>query len=93
MLSVHGFEIRSCYTLKDGMEALKEIQPEWVIIDNDLPDGRGWDKVTEILGKYPSMRVINISANPDSEKTIDHNRLHYLIKPLQVHAIVSLLKG
>jgi DNA-binding response OmpR family regulator len=93
MLSVHGFEIHSCYTLKDGLEALQRLRPDWVIMDNDLPDGRGWDEASNILQKYPSTNLINISANPDSERSLDDSRLHYLIKPLKVNSIVRLLKG
>jgi DNA-binding response OmpR family regulator len=93
MLSVHGFEIHSCYTLREGLDALNKIQPDWVILDNDLPDGRGWDKTNEILSQHPHIRIINISANPDSERTLDHHRIHYLIKPLLVNSIIKLLRG
>jgi response regulator of citrate/malate metabolism len=91
MLSAYGHELSSRYTLRTGLEALVTLKPDWLILDNDLPDGRGWDKVDDILEDFPSLRIINISANPDSEGIIENPRVHYIRKPLEVQSILKLL--
>jgi DNA-binding NtrC family response regulator len=93
MLIAQGFEVSSFYTLKSGLEAIERIRPQWVIIDNDLPDGRGWDKTSQILRDAPGVHIIKISANPDSQKTYNQHNVHYLIKPIHVNSITELIQS
>jgi DNA-binding NtrC family response regulator len=91
MLKAQGFDVSSYYTLSTGLLGLKQTQPHWVIIDNDLPDGRGWASTDDILDTYPGVNIIKISANPDSSRTHFEPNVHYLIKPIHVNSIVELI--
>lgn len=92
MLQSHGFEVHSFYTLEEGMQAILNLKPEWVIMDNDLPDGRGWEKTGSIRETLPDVNVINISANPDSSGESEP-KVHYLVKPIHVNSIVELINN
>jgi DNA-binding NtrC family response regulator len=92
MLKAQGYDCSAYYTLNEGMAAISGIRPQWVIIDNDLPDGRGWDCTDEILRENPGINVIKISANPDSQKTHTSKNVHYLIKPIHVNSITGLIR-
>ncbi len=52
-----SYFIRKKYTvylsnfLSDGMQLLTDIKPDIVLLDNNLPDGLGWNKVEFILKK------------------------------------------
>lgn len=92
MLKVQGFAVNSFYTLASGLQGVKELQPDWVVIDNNLPDGLGWDRVNDIIDAIPNVNVIKISANPDSGKTGHRDFVHYLVKPIDVNSIIHLIR-
>ena len=92
MLKAQGYECTAYYTLAQGLEGIRAQQPQWVIIDNDLPDGRGWEQTDNILEEIPEVEVIKISANPDSHKTHQQKNVHYLIKPIHVNSITDLIR-
>jgi two-component system, OmpR family, response regulator len=93
MLSDLGFEVSAHYTLKSGLEAIGRQRPEWVILDNNLPDGLGWERSQQILDSAPDLRLINISANPDSAHDISNPRVSYLIKPIEVSSIMGIIRA
>jgi DNA-binding NtrC family response regulator len=92
ILRTHGYEVNSYFTLKSGLAGIASQKPDWVIIDNNLPDGLGWDHASDILETSPDLHLINISANPDSERNDISSRIHYLIKPVDVNSIVKLIR-
>jgi len=92
MLAAQGYDVNSYYTLQSGIDGIRSEQPDWVIIDNDLPDGRGWDETNSILKSSPGVQLIKISANPDSQRTHDQEGVHYLIKPIHVNSITDLIQ-
>jgi DNA-binding response OmpR family regulator len=61
-LQSKSYEVFTAFTLKDGLEKLQSINPDKLILDNNLPDGKGWDCVDEILQQRPSLQVYLISA-------------------------------
>jgi DNA-binding NtrC family response regulator len=93
MLSSYGFDVSYYHTIAEGLGGVKEKQPNWVIIDNNLPDGLGWDKTNEILDMAPEVNIIKISANPDSKREKHRDFIHYLIKPINVNSVVKLINA
>jgi two-component system, OmpR family, response regulator len=91
MLLSQGFEVDCYYTLESGLTGIEAVRPEWVIMDNDLPDGQGWEKTNAILNIVPGVNIINMSANPDSKHIEGETKVHYLIKPIHVNSIIELI--
>jgi DNA-binding response OmpR family regulator len=60
--SQKNYEVFVAYTIEDGMKILDDEIPDIVFLDNNLPDGYGWDKTEYILGKYPQTQLNLISA-------------------------------
>jgi DNA-binding NtrC family response regulator len=58
-----GYNVSLAYTLKEGMAILKEGRPEILFLDNNLPDGQGWDVMDEIVEIIPQIRAFLISAH------------------------------
>lgn len=61
-LQSKNYEVSTAFTLKDGLAKLETIDPDILILDNNLPDGKGWDCVDEIVERKPSLKVYLISA-------------------------------
>jgi len=57
-----GYEVIIAYTLKEGLQKLREIKPEILVLDNNLPDGKGWDCIDTIIEQFPSLKIYLISA-------------------------------
>lgn len=92
MLIAQGFGVSYFHSLKSGIDGVREKRPQWVIIDNNLPDGLGWERSDEILNIDETIHLIKISANPDSPRTDNRYNIHYLIKPIKVQSIIDLIK-
>jgi len=56
------YEVYISYTIEDGMKLMEEIIPDYIFLDNNLPDGSGWGKTEYILKKYPAIELTLISA-------------------------------
>ncbi len=78
-----GYEVEMVYNLKDGKERLKTYNPDILFLDNNLPDGLGWNWATEISAFNPAMRINLITgAMPDNKELTDNLNLYILMKPL-----------
>lgn len=93
LLRAQGFEVQTEFTLTDGSAAIRRQPPDWVILDNDLPDGQGWEKLEEFRAIAPHAGFIMISANPDAILTELLEKVHYLMKPIHVNNIISLIRA
>ncbi len=77
-----GYFIRKDYnvsiagTLKEGMASLEKEQPDILFLDNNLPDGQGWEAVDDIVEIIPQIRVFLISAHKNK----------YTVKGSNIHA-------
>ncbi|MEA5425764.1 MULTISPECIES: response regulator [Arcicella] len=49
-------------TLQEGIGKALEVKPNWLFLDNNLPDGFGIDRVKEIKSLSPNSKIIMISA-------------------------------
>lgn len=58
-----GYEVSLAYTLKEGLFLLNEVRPDILFLDNNLPDGNGWDAVTQVVETIPQIRAYLISAH------------------------------
>lgn len=93
MLAKYGYHVTYYHTLRSGVDAAITQKPHWVIVDNNLPDGLGWEGANEILQVHESTHLVKISANPDSPRTDNRYNVHYLIKPIKAQAIVDLIEA
>ena len=56
------FEVHIFHTLAEGMKHLESINPDILFLDNNLPDGLGWEKTEYIAKHFPHTRINLISA-------------------------------
>ena len=57
-----NYDISLSHTLSDGLKSLEGLQPDILLLDNNLPDGKGWQQIDNILNKFPSLKIFLISA-------------------------------
>jgi len=62
-LQVRGYHVTVAYRLTEGIKLLQEIKPAILILDNNLPDGNGWDHCFEIAAQMPELQLHLVSAH------------------------------
>lgn len=84
-----NFELIVAHTLTEGMVMLEKEKPEYLFLDNSLPDGMGWGKTEFILTNYPQTHLNLVSAL-DVPKT-SASTFRILEKPVSLEEILSCL--
>ncbi|MBA4055049.1 MAG: hypothetical protein C0490_10080 [Marivirga sp.] len=75
-------------TIEDGMKILEEQKPDFIFLDNNLPDGLGWSKTEYILVNYPQTQLNLISAL-DVPKT-SASSFRILEKPILLEELTKM---
>ncbi len=89
LLINENFDFIIARTLKEGMLLLEKENPEFVFLDNFLPDGLGWEKAEYILQTYPQTEL-NLLSGSNVPKT-SASKFRILEKPLTLHELLSCL--
>jgi DNA-binding NarL/FixJ family response regulator len=79
-----GYEIvGEAGTGRQGLEMVKELKPDLVLLDVGLPDVRGLVLIGDILRCSPKIRVMVVSM---------HSKIDYIVKAFQCGAMGYLVK-
>jgi DNA-binding NtrC family response regulator len=75
-----NYEVYLSHTLEQGLAFLKALQPDIVFLDNNLPDGIGWNIAPKIAAEFPQTHINLISA------------FHPVLPPMPVSAKFSIIE-
>jgi len=81
-------------TLGSGLSLMREVSPDVLFIDNNLPDGLGWDKMSYLMEAFPFCKINLISAYeylPSDLKGYDSHSVNILEKPLRLNTLKDYL--
>lgn len=72
-LSRKNCEVYTANSLSEGLKKLNDLVPDILFLDNNLPDGLGWETAEKILSQHPQIQLHLISAyNPPRIKETIH---------------------
>ena len=92
-LTKKNCEVQISHTLRDGLGCIKNSNPDIVILDNNLPDGLGWQAAETIMLDAPEAQLFLISANkPSIRPELSNIHLHFVEKPISITQIDNFLK-
>jgi two-component system OmpR family response regulator len=92
-LTSKNYEVVTEHTLSKGLAKLESFHPDILFLDNNLPDGLGWEEAFAIAMRFPHLRINLISGIKLAElrfKMIGPN-LHIIEKPLSALKIDNAL--
>jgi two-component system OmpR family response regulator len=78
------YEVYYSYSLDTGMRLLEEIRPDILFLDNNLPDGSGWNSADEIMENYPQLQLNLISTHQNDFIKKETQLLRIWEKPLKL---------
>lgn len=82
-----GYEVSLAFTLKEGIASLKEVKPDIIFLDNNLPDGHGWDAIQQIVELFPQIRAYLVSAHRNDAPPTSSNKVVIWEKPISFSAL------
>jgi two-component system OmpR family response regulator len=84
-----NFDVDMAYTLNEGLKKLGNSHPDILFLDNNLPDGFGWEKAPQISVDYPFMKINLISAFQPANSLLSkiNKNLRIIDKPLSAKEI------
>jgi len=86
------YEVFLANTLGSGLLLMKEVVPDIVFIDNNLPDGLGWEKMNYLTEEYPLCKINLISAYKYVLPEISGlTSVRILEKPLSLNSLKNYL--
>lgn len=80
------FEVLVAYTLREGMAVMERERPEYIFLDNGLPDGLGWDKASYIQLHYP-LAQLNLISSWVPETPMGNTRI--FAKPIRLKDLMA----
>lgn len=86
------YDVFLANTLGTGLDLMKEVEPDVLFLDNNLPDGLGWDRMNFLVENYPGCKINLISAYkyspPDAAA---ETGVKIIEKPLSLSALRNYL--
>src|ERR1041385_2917760 len=82
-------------TLAAARDAVEAHIFAMVLLDNHLPDGKGYDFFQQLTRRYPDAPVIMITGVPDLSQAVALTRnglFEYLTNPLELEPLASCLQ-
>jgi len=87
------FEVDVATTLTEAKKCVKKFSPDFIILDNNLPDGNGWDSADWFLNECPAIHLFLISAyRHDAENNFQREKITVFEKPLSFSKIENLIR-
>lgn len=90
-----GHEVKIAGTIADRAGMLASFRPDILITDVKLPDGDGLDDVHSIIGRWPDMRVIILSAQNTLNTAVratEQGAFEYLPKPFDLNELTRAVR-
>lgn len=76
-------------SLTEGFQLMNEIKPDILFLDNNLPDGFGWEKAEVISKEFPAIKINLISAYNHNFTHADSAHIKIWEKPLDRNLLDS----
>ena len=95
LLEPEAFEVFTAHQVEDGLEAIRRLNPDVIVLDLYMPDKDGWQICRDIraFSKSPIL-ILSVLNNPDAvAKALDEGADDYLIKPVPSGVLIAHLKN
>jgi DNA-binding response OmpR family regulator len=97
LLREEGHEVRGVYTGRQVLDAIRDFDPDVLVLDIAMPDLSGWEVARTIRHRDGQRRML-IGISGEYKNSVDKLLStvvgfdHYLLKPCSPNAIIALLE-
>lgn len=87
-----GYSVFVASTLQAGVGMIAEVNPDILFLDNNLPDGLGWEKISLIQALQPGLKINLISAYKGTPEVLtDMPAIKIIEKPITLSSLKKFL--
>jgi DNA-binding response OmpR family regulator len=90
-LNKRNFDVECTDTIRDGIDKLSKESFHYIILDNNLPDGKGLEHINEFRYLQPDLIIIAISALQVKDVALKAGANYFIEKPISLKAIERIL--
>ncbi len=92
-LMKRNYDVYVAHTLSEGFRKINSVKPDSLLLDNNLPDGMGWDFAKNLHELYPDMHITLISAHDAASRFKEElgDDIKILEKPISFNDIEQYL--
>lgn len=94
-----GHDARGCYNGGDALQAIREFDPDAVVMDIAMPGVSGWDAARAIRQEFPGRRPLLIAVTGEYKGAADliltkmNGFDHYFLKPTEPRKLIELIEA
>jgi DNA-binding response OmpR family regulator len=95
VLKERGINTFQVISLKEARNIMKELNPDFIFVDNDLPDGSGFSTIPSMHQKCPDAQIIAMTANNSfqgHQTAFTMGADFFLEKPFTINQVYKTLK-
>ena len=95
VLKTKGIDTIEASSIKEAYMLTKEMRPDFIFIDNDLPDGYGFDIISELHTIIPDAQIVAMTALDSyqyKEEAFKGGADYFLEKPFTIKQVYKSLK-
>ena len=97
LLESSNYEVIQAFSGAEGIQKAKEVQPDIILLDIQLPEMNGYDiaralKKNEKLYDTPIIAVTSYAMVGDKEKALEAGAIGYIQKPIEPDTFVSQME-
>jgi two-component system, OmpR family, response regulator len=85
------YKVYTALTLAEGIKLAESVKPYIIFLDNNLPDGLGWEHADTIQSAHPGCKIYLVSAHGSEDDPARFGDKTILYKPLTLSSIRALL--
>ncbi|HEY8388343.1 MAG TPA: response regulator [Parasegetibacter sp.] len=87
-LKAKQYDVFTANTIKEGVSLAQELGPDIIFLDNNLPDGLGWEQVPNLYSWFPQSEYFLMSAfHPPTPALDPHIKVRILEKPISFKSL------
>lgn len=86
-LQQKGYTVHTANSIGIGRKTIDTVSPDILFIDNNLPDGLGWQFAVELSKQHPAMKINCISAYEYDTSAAKQYNFNIIEKPIKLSDI------
>jgi len=96
VLERQHFLPKSIHSLQAAMNIIEQLKPDYIFLDNHLPDGKGVNAIKQMIELYPDVKIVMMTAYNEkhiNETAIEQGASYFLHKPFNRNNIENIINS
>ena len=90
------FQTTSIHSLEYALQTIEQLKPDYIFLDNHLPDGLGIDFIRKMITARPQAKIVMMTAYNEkqlTEKALEEGASYFLHKPFNRNNIENIINS